>query len=202
MRVRDHVLLSTLAAATLYPALGRKALVPWAASIFIDVDHYAWYCLKHRSFNLREAIRYFGQAQPEQHAGTRRLHSLDVLLAVGIASIWWWPLRLVLAGLVFHVSLDALHAARIATARELTLERDHATCRCCGVSDETVVAHMWRQPPVLPSYQPDTLVSLCGPCHEIAHRVGPDFIQRVLSPTDRSEGEREPVPVKELAREN
>ncbi len=175
MRVRDHLLLSTLAAAAIYQFMGRKTLTPWAASVLIDVDHYAWYVMDHRTLSLTDAVRFFNQAQPPQHAGTRRLHSVDVLLALLVASFWWRPLRLVLLGLLFHVALDAVHNVRIEKARRLTLERDQHTCRRCGARDDTVVAHVWRQPMLLPSYRLDCLVSLCGPCHELAHKAGRDF---------------------------
>ncbi len=175
MRVRDHVALSTLAAAALYPALKRKALVPWAASLLIDVDHYAWFTVERGSLSPIEAVRFFNQAQPPQHSGTRRLHSPDVLLAFLLASFLWRPLRLVFYGLLFHVALDVTHGTLTAEARRRTLERDHATCRRCGAHDATVVAHIWRQPPLMPSYKIDHLVSLCGPCHELAHTKRIDF---------------------------
>lgn len=169
MRVQDHLVLSTLAAAALYPVLGRKVVVPWAASLLIDVDHYAWYTISRRSLNPLEAVRYFNQAQPEQHAGTRRLHSPDVLGALWLGGMLWKPLRLVFFGFLFHMSIDYAHSKWSAKARRLTLERDQSTCRLCGTADDTVVAHIWRQPRVMPSYRLEHLVSLCGPCHELAH---------------------------------
>ena len=175
MRVRDHLALSTLAAAALYPTLKRKALVPWAASLLIDVDHYAWFTIDRGSLSLMEAVRFFNQAQPPQHLATRRLHGPDVLLAVLLASFWWRPLRLVFYGLLFHVSLDVTHSVMTARARRRTLERDHATCRLCGARDASVVAHVWRQPSLMPSYRTKNLVSLCGSCHEVAHAKRIDF---------------------------
>lgn len=169
MRMQDHLVLSTIAAAALYPVLGRKVVVPWAASLLIDVDHYAWYTLAHGSLNPIEAVRYFNQAQPEQHTDTRRLHSPEALAGLALGGAFWKPLRLVLYGFLFHVALDLFHAKQSAKARRLTLERDNHTCRRCGRSDETVVAHIWRQPKVMPSYRLEHLVSLCGPCHETAH---------------------------------
>lgn len=169
MRVQDHVVLSTIAAVALYPVLRRKVVVPWAASLLIDVDHYAWYTFAHGSLNPLEAVRYFNQAQPEQHAGTRSLHSPAALATLAAGGLVWKPLRLVLYGFLFHVGIDLFHAQRSARARRLTLERDQHTCRRCGRADETVVAHIWRQPKVLPSYRLEHLVSLCGPCHEVAH---------------------------------
>jgi len=175
VRVRDHLALSTLAAAALYPIVKRKALIPWAASVLIDVDHYAWFTVESGSLNLIEAVRFFNQAQPPQHLSTRRLHSPDVLLALMVAGHWWRPLRLVGYGIAFHVALDVTHSAMNGRARRRALARDQYTCRRCGARDETVVAHIWRQPPLLPSYRTNHLVSLCGSCHELAHTKRIDF---------------------------
>ncbi len=67
------------------------------------------------------------------------------------------------------MAIDYAHSKWSAKARKLTLERDQGVCRLCGAADDTVVAHIWRQPKVLPSYRIEHLVSLCGPCHELAH---------------------------------
>jgi hypothetical protein len=181
MRVSDHALLSTTAALAVYPLLGRKTLVAWAASIFIDVDHFAWFALDQRSLNPLAAARFFNQAQPPQHLGTRRLHSPDVMIALGIAGLRWPVARLVLAGIVFHGALDVTHKARLRRAREATLARDGYTCRWCGARDATVVAHVWRQPVLLPSYRTEHLVSLCGTCHEKAHTMGHKFTMLMRS---------------------
>ena len=169
MRVRDHLLLSTGGAALLFPYLGRRVLVPWSASVFIDVDHYLWFCAHERSAHMLRAVRFFNQAQPPQHAGTRLLHHPAVLLVLLVLSARWRWAGLLLVGMAFHVTLDVYHAARVRAARSAALQRDHATCQRCGAQGPGVVAHQWHQPRLLPSYRPEHLTSLCGPCHEAAH---------------------------------
>lgn len=169
MRVRDHVLLSTGGASLLYPWIRGRVIIPWAASILIDLDHYLWFCMHERSMDLRQAVRYFNQAQPSKHAGTRLLHHPGVLLLLLILSARWRWAALLLTGMTFHIGLDIYHNSRLDRAREAALHRDRRTCQQCGVWGPSVVAHQWGQPRLLPSYRPDYLTSLCARCHEVAH---------------------------------
>jgi len=169
MRVLDHVALSTAGAALLYPALGFKVLVPWAASILVDVDHYLFYCVSTHDLSPVRAIRFFGQAQPPQHIGTRLLHSPAALLALLALGFFWPPAWLLALGIAFHVILDLYHAARLSITRGAVLRRDQATCVQCGAVGPGIVAHLWRQPPLLPSYRPEHFASVCTACHERAH---------------------------------
>lgn len=169
MRVRDHVFLSSLGAVALYPRLREAVVVPWAASILLDGDHYAWFCLHERRLSPMEAMRFFDQAQPPHHLSTRRLHSVDTLLALLLLGSRWRSARLLLLGVLYHVVLDVLHDGRISAARRKALKRDRYVCQWCGCRDGTVVAHLWRQPVLLPSYRMEHFVSLCQTCHEAAH---------------------------------
>jgi hypothetical protein len=169
VRVRDHVALTSLGVALLYPHLRRSALAPWAVGILLDVDHYLWFCAHERTVSLKKAVRFFNQAQPPQHAGTRALHHPLVLPLLVALSVPWRGARLLLMGFVFHVSLDIYHQIRLTGARRETLRRDNFTCQRCGARERDVVAHLWRQPLLLPSYRIDHFISLCGRCHEMAH---------------------------------
>ena len=175
MRVRDHMALSTVGAVLLYPRLRGAVLGPWAASILIDVDHYLWFCLRQRRLSPVAALRFFTQAQPPQHRQTRLLHSPVVLLGLlllgrlpsaptGRRTTAW-----ALLGMAFHVGLDAYDTARRGQARRAALARDGGICQRCGAQGPGVVAHLWRQPCLLPSYRREHFTSLCGACHEAAH---------------------------------
>jgi hypothetical protein len=174
VRVRDHVALSTATAAVLYPRLRASVLSPWAASIFIDVDHYLWFSLRHHRLNPVAAVRFFNEAQPPQHTGTRPFHQPGVLLLLLVLGVRRRAVMRLLLGMTFHVGLDVFHRARTAEARAAVLRRDHFTCRVCGAEGPDVVAHLWRQPRLLPSYRRQHYVSVCASCHEAAHadRVG------------------------------
>lgn len=169
MRVRDHVALSTTGAAFLLPTLGPAVAVPWAASILIDADHVLWFCAHERSLNLAAALRYFDGARPASHSATRLLHAPWVLALVAALGMRWRGARLVGLGMLFHVALDGYHQARTDVARRTALRRDGYTCQWCGAKGADVVAHLWRQPRLLPSYHAERFVSLCPICHEDAH---------------------------------
>jgi hypothetical protein len=117
-------------------------------------------------------VRFFNQAQPPQHAGTRALHHPLILPLLVALSVPWRSARLLLMGVVFHISLDIYHQIRLTGARRKTLLRDDFTCQQCGAQGADVIAHLWRQPLLLPSYRTHHFISLCGRCHEAAHSKG------------------------------
>jgi hypothetical protein len=172
MRVRDHVALASGAAALLYPHLGAPVAAPWAASIFIDVDHYLWFLARHRSLNPVAAVRLYNDAHAPQHRATRPFHhpaALSVMLLLGRRRR---AALLAVMGVAFHVGLDVYHRTRTADAKAQALARDRFTCQVCGAQTADLVAHVWRQPRMLPSYRLDHFVTVCGPCHEAAHARG------------------------------
>ena len=79
MRVQEHIKLSTAAAVVALPWLKQDVWIPFAASIGIDVDHYLWHVLTHRTLSLRAAVRYFGQADPPRLPQARLLHHPIIL---------------------------------------------------------------------------------------------------------------------------
>jgi hypothetical protein len=171
MRVRDHIALSTTAAALLAPRLGRRVLAPWAASIAIDLDHYLWFCLRHRRLNPLAAIRIFNQSEPPQHVATRFLHQPLVLLAMALFSARRRGPRAAIIGMASHVALDVYNERRVGHVRRAALERDDYTCQGCARRGPRLGTHVWRQPRLLPSYDVHNHVTLCAPCHDAAHAL-------------------------------
>jgi hypothetical protein len=127
MRPQEHIRLSTAAAIVALPWLRQDVWIPWAASILIDVDHYVWHALTHRTLSLRAAVRYFEQANPPRLPQARLLHHpvvLGILLVVAARTrsrILW----LMLAGLAFHVSLDVVHVTRMDALKRRLSEQAH-----------------------------------------------------------------------------
>jgi hypothetical protein len=171
MRVRDHVALSTAGAALLRPWLGRDVLSAWAGGVLIDVDHYVWFCVRERGLSPVAAVRLFNTAQGPRHAATRALHSQSVLLVLLLVGIRRRRVLPVAVGMALHVALDQLHERRMHHSRTAALRRDDFSCQACGTRGVHVGAHIHKQPPLLPSYETDNLISLCAPCHEAAHRA-------------------------------
>jgi hypothetical protein len=169
VRVRDHLALSTAGAALLYPLVGRRVVAAWAASILIDADHYLWFCWRQGSLSPLAALSYFDQPDAPQPQETRILHSplaisLVLLLAAGRKSAV--P---VAVGMAVHAAMDAFHEARLDRSRSAALRRDEFTCQACGARGPQVVAHLDRQPRLLPAYGAENLVTLCPSCHKAAH---------------------------------
>lgn len=169
MRVRDHIALSTAGAALAGRWVGLPAIGLWAGGVLIDVDHYLWFCARHRSLDPVAAVRVFTQADAPQHSETRILHSPGALLAAFLLAMARPRLFALAAGMSLHVALDAQHEARMNRARATALERDERSCQDCGVRGPYVGTHIRRQPWLLPSYESENLVSLCGACHDTAH---------------------------------
>jgi hypothetical protein len=169
VRVRDHALISAASAVLAAPFIGCGALGLWAGSVLIDADHYAWYCLKQRRLSPLAAARFFNQADPPQHSATRALHAPAVLSVALLIALRRRQLLPVVLGMGLHVALDAQHQAHMDRARSAALARDKHSCQACGTATPPVVAHVWRQPGLLPSYRTENLISLCVRCHEAAH---------------------------------
>lgn len=172
MRVQEHIKISTAAAVIALPWLKKDAWIPLAASVLIDVDHYLWHTVAHRTPSLKAAVRYFGQADPPQLPQARLLHHpivLGLLLVVALRTrsrILW----LMLTGLLFHVSLDAIHVTQMNHLKRSLSEQAHAVCPQCGQHVAVLqlhTVHIARN--ILHRYNPRHFVVLCPACHEKAH---------------------------------
>lgn len=172
MRVRDHIALSTAGAALLGPSVRPGVLGFWAGSVLIDADHYLWFCVHERRVSPVVAVRFFGRADAPQRAATRVLHHPLMALTLLLLTARRRRLLPITLGMGLHIALDAHHEARMEAARAAALERDDFSCQACGVRGSGVETHLRRQPWLLPSYGPQNLISLCGPCHEAAHARG------------------------------
>ena len=130
MRVQEHVKISATAALIALPWLKTDVWIPFAASILIDVDHYLWHAITHRTLSLRAAVRYFGQADPPRRPEARLLHHPLVLgsllfLAIRLRSRL---LALILAGLLFHVSLDVIHGRQMSHLKQTLNDQAQRVC--------------------------------------------------------------------------
>ena len=172
MRVQEHVKISTAAALIVSPWLKTDVWIPFAASILIDVDHYLWHALTHRSLSLRAAVRYFEQANPPRLPEARLLHHPLILGSLLFLSIRLRSriLGLILAGLLFHVSLDMIHLTKTNHLKRMLSGQARYLCQECGERFDELqlhTLHSARNP--LNSYNPKHFVVLCPACHERAH---------------------------------
>jgi hypothetical protein len=170
IRVRDHIALSTVGAVALRPWLGRGAVGVVAGGVLVDVDHYLWFCVHERRLDPRAAVRRFNEADAPRGPATRSLHGPGAALVLLVMSNRRRGLRPVIAGVGLHLALDRFHEARMARVRVGALKRDGYSCQGCGTRGPHVETHIHKQPSLLPSYRTRNLSSLCGPCHQAAHR--------------------------------
>jgi len=172
MRVQEHIKLSTLAATMALPWLGKDVLIPLTSSVLIDVDHYMWHAVTFRTPSLRAAVKYFGQADPPQRKEARLLHHplvLGILLLIAFRTRSRF-LMLILAGLIFHVSLDIVHVTKMQSLKQSLSEEANGICPKCGEWCEALQLHtVYFSPSVLNRYNAKNFVVLCPTCHEKAH---------------------------------
>lgn len=179
MRVQEHVKFSSLAALAAAPWLKQDVLIPLVASIGIDVDHYLWHAITHRNLSLRAAVRYYGQADPPQLARQRLLHQPLLLGALLVLAVRLRSrlLLLILSGLLFHVSLDAIHVTQMKHLKRSLSEQAQGKCSACGKQEQALQLHTVRvslNP--LARYSPRNYVVLCPPCHRQAHSDGKPYL--------------------------
>ena len=175
MQVQEHLKLSTAAALIAVPLLKKDSWIPFTASLLIDVDHYLWYAVAYRTLSLRAAVRYFGQADPPQLPQARLLHHPLVLGALLFLAVRLHSrvLGLVLAGLLFHVSLDVFHVGQMNALKSSLRKQTNNICQECGRSYAALQLHTLHfSKNLLTRYKPEYFVVLCPECHEEAHAVG------------------------------
>jgi hypothetical protein len=182
MRVQEHAKLSVAAAIVALPWLKKDAWIPLASSVLIDVDHYLWHAVTRRTLSLRAAVQYFEQADPPQLPQARLLHHPIVLggllvVAAGTRSRVLW---LILAGLLFHVSLDLAHVAQVKSLKQSLSEKAQYICSDCGKHYEELQLHTVHiAGNLFDRYNSRHFVVLCPACHEKAHsKVGTPCVSK------------------------
>jgi predicted nucleic-acid-binding Zn-ribbon protein len=172
MQTKEHVKLSAAAAALALPWIKKDIWIPFSASILIDVDHYIWYAVTHRSLSLKEALRFFNQADPPQTQAMKFLHQpltlgLLLFLAIRLRSR---TLALILAGFLFHVSLDVIHVTQMSNLKRTLGDNVQHICPECGKEERPLQLHTKHYASnILDKYNPEYFVVLCGDCHAKLH---------------------------------
>lgn len=117
MKLRDHVIAGTVAAAVLYPFMGANSIFFWLASIFIDVDHYFEFLWNNRlaDFSVRRMFAYHGWLYTQIHRpgflNIELFHTAEFLGPLLAVALWTdsGPLLFLWLGCVFHCALDVIN---------------------------------------------------------------------------------------------
>jgi hypothetical protein len=173
MRTQEHIKISAIAATLALPWLKGDIWIPFTSSVLIDVDHYAWYVISQRDLSLRGMARYFQQGKPPQRPEVRLLHQTPVVGCLLLLAMLTRSrvLGLIVAGLLFHISLDRFHKAEMRHLQRSLNEQAHTTCPNCGQQDQVLQLHSVRKPRnLLDRYNQNNFVALCPSCHQKAHK--------------------------------
>lgn len=184
MRLQEHVKLSALAAAAAWPWLKKDVWIPFTASILIDADHYLWHAVTRRTLSVRAAARYYRQANLPRLPEMRLLHQPPVLGFLLFLAAYTRSrlLSLILAGLLFHVSLDRFHNTRLQTLRHTLNEQAGYICPSCGTEAELELHTIRRPRTLLERYSARNFIVLCPACHRAVHQKAREKRRLASSP--------------------
>ena len=119
MTLKQHIAATGIAAAILTPRSSLVELLLFASGgILIDVDHLLFYYIRTGRRDVRGMFRYFRE-EVDQHLdripylGVCVLHTAEFFLAVAILAVFFPMVRFLLAGLIFHITLDIFDLVRL-----------------------------------------------------------------------------------------
>lgn len=180
MRLRTHLVASTLVGLSLYPRSPARAALVVAGGVLIDVDHLVLYMLQTGDYSLVGALVYdryrnrpsrTGDTRPRYGSLRSWLHQpllMPLLVVVAATAPRLRPLAL---GLLLHLFMDHFHAP----LRWPLLWRAHSRCELCGTPSRRLRVHHVVHPLDGGRWHPDNEVVLCRSCHRRAARSYPVY---------------------------
>lgn len=117
MTLTQHLAITAAAATVLAPLWSAEEILLFAAgSVLIDVDHYLFYAVRCRRFDVRGMFRYFDEVEKIEksipYLGLCLFHTLDFFLLVAILAGYYPLLLSLLVGLIFHFVIDLIDLIR------------------------------------------------------------------------------------------
>lgn len=102
-----HIIYSTILCIILYPLIGNNVFIVWSASIFIDIDHYLWYIINQKSWNLYHAYKKH-EKHEFRHLNYKLniFHLIELLILIGLLSFYNIIFLYISIGMLFHFILD------------------------------------------------------------------------------------------------
>lgn len=104
MHVHHHIILGFLFSLMLFPLVGYFSLIIFLSSFLIDVDHYFYYVIKKKDFNLINSINYYLEKHREE--AILFFHSVEFFALIISLSFVNHIFIYISLGIGFHFILD------------------------------------------------------------------------------------------------
>ncbi|MFC1693298.1 hypothetical protein ACFL1R_07330 [Candidatus Latescibacterota bacterium] len=110
MKPYAHLIQGVASSLVLYPLAGNDALIFGASVIVIDLDHFIEYYNDTGRISVRGLLTYHDILvnNLENYLGLNVFHTLECYLVLFLASLYFPPLKLILAGFLFHHLFDEI----------------------------------------------------------------------------------------------
>ena len=111
MKSWAHFLFSSIVAIIFYPLFKWKILLILAGGVLIDIDHYFWYILKYKDFNIINSYKfYIKNIETNNYKNVIGIllifHTIEFLLVMIILSYYFEFAFIFTIGLLSHYLLD------------------------------------------------------------------------------------------------
>jgi len=123
MLPKNHVYIGIIFSILVYlifPAVGiLGALIIFAASVLIDVDHYSVYVWRKKDWSLKNSFKWYMEFKKNKDRTIKKLkspmnvlHTIEFLFLFFVISIFNNLLFLIFVGFIFHSICDVYHMYR------------------------------------------------------------------------------------------
>jgi hypothetical protein len=118
MRLSQHVKYTTILSVILLPFWNIEQIFLFAiGSVLIDIDHYIFYILRFKRFDLKGMFEYYEGWLPSvkdkiPYAGICIFHTIEIYLILIVSAAYISGVLYLVVGLAFHQALDLIALKR------------------------------------------------------------------------------------------
>lgn len=116
MLLKTHIIIGVFFSVVLYFILQMtiiQTIIVFLSSVLIDFDHYIWYVMKKKDYNIKRCYTFFKKVVKEKHKPMKHIfHTLEVLFVIVFFGIYFHILLLVAIGMLFHSLLDLINLVK------------------------------------------------------------------------------------------
>ncbi|MBW2980423.1 hypothetical protein KY360_03340 [Candidatus Woesearchaeota archaeon] len=107
MSIKNHLIFTIIISIIIAPIVRFNALYFIIGSVLIDVDHYLYYIMRYRKFNLGKIYTYWAK-HPNKFAKESIcvFHTLEFISVVIVLSFFSFKAFILASGILFHLVLD------------------------------------------------------------------------------------------------